>query len=122
MYPHERSLVKKLKDKPFALIGINSDTDREKLKKRIQEESITWRSFWNGPAGKQGPIAAHWNIQGWPTLYVLDHKGVIRFRSYKRDENGKRQIIDTDGKVFLRGEKLDHAVEQLLKEMEAEKK
>ena len=34
MYPHERSLVKKLKDQPFALIGVNSDRDLEKLKPR----------------------------------------------------------------------------------------
>jgi len=36
MYPHERSLVKKLEGKPFALIGINSDTDRDKIKERIK--------------------------------------------------------------------------------------
>ncbi len=32
MYPHERSLVEKLEGKPFALIGINSDLDRDKIK------------------------------------------------------------------------------------------
>ena len=39
MYPHERSLVKRLKDKPFALIGINSDEDKEKLRPRMVEEN-----------------------------------------------------------------------------------
>ena len=28
MFPHERSLVKRLENKPFALIGINSDKDK----------------------------------------------------------------------------------------------
>ena len=32
MYPHERSLVKRLEGQPFALIGVNSDRDREALK------------------------------------------------------------------------------------------
>jgi hypothetical protein len=32
MYPHERSLVKKMEGKPFALIGVNSDEDRDALK------------------------------------------------------------------------------------------
>ena len=32
MYPHERSLVKRMANRPFALIGVNSDRDREKLK------------------------------------------------------------------------------------------
>src|SRR5579871_5233140 len=80
MYPHERSLVKKLADKPFALIGVNSDTDLEKLKPRLQEEQITWRSFWNGPEGTGGPISVDWGVRGWPTLYVIDHKGVIRHK------------------------------------------
>ena len=36
MYPHERSLVERMKDKPFALIGVNSDVDKKKL--RIGDE------------------------------------------------------------------------------------
>lgn len=80
MYPHERSLVKKLADKPFALIGVNSDTDLEALKKVLEEEKITWRSFWNGKKGTGGPISAEWNVSGWPTLYVIDHKGILRHK------------------------------------------
>ena len=99
MYPHERSLVKRLKDKPFALIGVNSDRDKEKLRARMQEENITWRSFWNGPEGTSGPISAKWGVRGWPTIYVFDHEGVIRFKN-------------------VRGEKMDAAVDQLLEEME----
>jgi hypothetical protein len=99
MYPHERSLVARLKDKPFALIGINSDVDKEKLKKRLTEEKITWRSFWNGPKGPSGPIAQAWNVSGWPTIFVLDHKGIIRAKD-------------------LRGEPLDEAVDRLLAAME----
>ena len=64
MYPHERSLVKRLANEPFALIGVNSDGDLEKLKPRLEEEQITWRSFWNGPEGTSGPISTQWNIRG----------------------------------------------------------
>ena len=99
MYPHERSLVKRLADKPFALIGVNSDGDLEALRPRLVEESITWRSFWNGPKGTAGPISARWNVRGWPTIYVLDAQGVIRFKD-------------------VRGEEMDRAVDQLLAEME----
>ncbi len=48
MYPHERSLVKRLADEPFALLGINSDSDRQELKKVLAKEKITWRSWWDG--------------------------------------------------------------------------
>jgi hypothetical protein len=103
MYPHERSLVKKLADKPFALLGINSDIDKEELKKVMVKEEITWRSWWNGPQGTNGPIAKKWNVHGWPTIYVLDQKGVIRYKN-------------------VRGEKMDEAVERLLKEQSGEAK
>ena len=101
MYPHERSLVKRLADQPFALLGVNSDRDLEKLQGVLKEENITWRSFWNGEKGTSGPISTAWNVRAWPTIYVLDHNGVIRYKN-------------------VRGEKMDAAVDTLLKELKAE--
>jgi hypothetical protein len=100
MYPHERSLVKRLEGKPFALVGVNSDEDREQLKQVLVDERITWRSFWDG-GSTDGPISTQWNVSGWPTIYVLDHQGKIRFKN-------------------VRGEAMDRAVDQLLREMGVE--
>ena len=104
MYPHERSLVKKLADKPFVLLGVNSDTDLMELKKVLDEEQITWRSFWNGKEGTGGPISTEWNVHGWPTLYIIDHKGVIRHK-----------FVGSPG-----DEKLDAAIEKLVEVAEKE--
>lgn len=103
MYPHERSLVQRLAGKPFVLIGINSDSDREQLKKTMEEEGITWRSFWNG-GSTGGPISKKWNVRGWPTLYLLDDKGTIRHK-----------FLGSPG-----GETIDRLVTELLKEMGVE--
>ena len=94
MYPHERSLVKKFADAPFALIGVNSDRDKEKLAKRIQEENITWRSFWCGPQGTRGPIPTRWNVSGWPTIYLIDHEGVIRSKGHSLNDELLEQLIE----------------------------
>jgi hypothetical protein len=75
MYPLERSLVTKFQDKPFALIGVNSDTNRESVKKVHDSGDVTWRSFMDG---NPGPIAAAWGIAGWPTIFIIDAKGIIR--------------------------------------------
>jgi hypothetical protein len=102
MFPHERSLVKQLEGKPFALIGINSDRDREDCKKKNQENQITWRSFWNGEQGTGGPISAKWNVHGWPTMYLIDSKGIIRHK-YLGSPGGKvlneliAQLLKADG-------------------------
>jgi hypothetical protein len=79
MFEHERSLVKRLEGRPFVLIGVNSDQDREATKKKNEKEQITWRSFWNG-GNTRGPISTTWNVQGWPTLYIVDAKGMIRHK------------------------------------------
>ena len=104
MYPHERSLVKRLENKPFALLGVNSDP-KDKVEAALKRENITWRSFWDGGT-TGGPIAKQYGVHAWPTTYVLDVKGVIRYKN-------------------VRGEAMDVAVDALLKEMEsvgAEKK
>ena len=86
MFPHERSLVKRMEGRPFALIGINSDTDLEKVKKENEKQQITWRSFWCGKDGTRGPIPTKWNVSGWPTLYYIDHKGIIRAKNVRQEE------------------------------------
>jgi hypothetical protein len=99
MYPHERSLVKRLANEPFALIGVNSDP-KEKVLAALKRENITWRSYWDGGT-TGGPIASRWNVRGWPTIYVLDQKGVIRYKN-------------------VRGPAMDKAVDALLAEASAD--
>ena len=77
MIPHERSLVKRLSGKPFVLIGVNSDRDPEKLKNDLKENQVTWRSF-QDQRKENIPVSKEWNVQAWPTLYLIDHKGVIK--------------------------------------------
>ncbi len=102
MYPHERSLMKRLAGRPFALLGINSDRDRDALKEVMKTENITWRSWWDG-GSTRGPIASAWNVRGWPTIYVLDGQGKIRYKN-------------------VRGEAMDKAVDTLLAELGNESK
>jgi hypothetical protein len=98
MLPHERSLVKKLESKPFALVAVDSDPDKAKFKERAAKEEVTWPTFWDQSTG--GPIATAWNVRSWPTIYVIDAKGVIRHRD-------------------LRGDALEKAVDELVAEAEA---
>ena len=92
MFPHERSLVKKYSDKPFALVGVNSDTDKQRIPDRMQRYRLTWRSFWNGPKGPYGPIAKAWNVPTWPWVVVLDSKGVVRHQA--ANHKGLDDVID----------------------------
>jgi hypothetical protein len=103
MYPHERSLVKRLEGKPFVLLGVNSDEDKEKLKPVMAKEQITWRSWWDG-GSTQGPIQTSYDVSHWPTVYLIDHRGVIRHIDLREEK------------------KLDQAIDALLEECAADKK
>jgi peroxiredoxin len=99
LWPHERSLVKKYKDKPFALVGINTNSyEAKKLKEVMDKEKLTWRSF----ADVRDTISETWNVLGTPTLFVLDANGVIRHK-----------WLGSPGDKVL-----DAAIERLIKEAE----
>jgi hypothetical protein len=100
MYPHERSLVAKFKDRPFALLGVYTArraAEKEEVKTLVERGEITWRFWWDGA---NGPIANAWDIEYLPTIYLIDHKGVIR------------QQLEP-------GDDLEKALEPLLREAEA---
>jgi len=99
MFPHEKELVERLKDEPFTLLGVNTDKDAEYYRAQVEENGITWRSTFEGST--RGPVPTRWGVTYYPTIYVLDHEGAIRFKD-------------------VRGEDLDAAVDQLLAEMKGE--
>lgn len=97
--PHEKALVERFGNDGFAILGVNTDEDKAVYLKKKAEHGVTWRSVFNGTT--ETGIPNTWGVMGYPTTYLIDHKGVIRARS-------------------LRRESVDPVVEALLKEMAAE--
>jgi hypothetical protein len=63
------------------LIGINvAGNNAKQLKHIMERENLTWRTFADPGNVGQGAIATSWNVAGTPTLYIIDHKGVIRHK------------------------------------------
>jgi thiol-disulfide isomerase/thioredoxin len=98
MIPHSRELVKKLEDKPFVLVSVSIDAKKQALLDFMKKEEMPWTHWWNG---QNGPVVKDYQVMSIPSIWVLDHKGVIRFCN-------------------VRGEAMDKAVETLLAEMEKE--
>jgi thiol-disulfide isomerase/thioredoxin len=94
MIPHEREMVAKFKDKPFSLVSISVDEDKKELEEFLEKESMPWVHWWEGA---EAPLVKQWNVRFFPTIYVIDGKGVIRHKN-------------------IRGEELEKAVEKLLAE------
>ena len=89
MYPHERLMLQKYADKPFAILGVNCDT-RERYQQVLAQRKVTWPSFYDGPGG---PIAERWNVEGYPTVYVLNADGVIFYKDWSID--GLERAVET---------------------------
>ncbi|MEQ1892084.1 MAG: TlpA disulfide reductase family protein [Planctomycetota bacterium] len=75
MLPHEKALVQRLQNKPFALLGINNDGTAAEVLPRFKKEGITWR---NAIEPSENSLATQWNVSGYPNLYLVDAEGKIR--------------------------------------------
>jgi hypothetical protein len=73
--------VTNLRGRPFALVGVHcGGTTAEQLREVMAKEQLPWRSFADAGGAGAGPIATKWNLSATPTFYVIDHKGVIRYK------------------------------------------
>lgn len=77
MYEKERRLVEDFKDRPFALLGVNTD-EKPTLERLVSAGTVTWQNWHDGP---EGPIAKDWQVLSFPTVFVLDAEGRIRHRN-----------------------------------------
>jgi len=94
--------VTKLESKPFALIGVNTNnSEAKKLKEVMNREKMNWRSF-----ASRETILEQWNNPGTPMYYVIDHRGVIRFKWFG----------------YPGAKAIDTALERLIQEAEADGK
>jgi len=79
--PHEKKLFEQFAGRPFTIVGVNADDSREDALKIVREYNIPWRSFWNGNHTTTASITSNWNVRAWPTIYVIDHRGMIKYKN-----------------------------------------
>lgn len=95
MIPHQREMVKKLQGRPFELLSVSCDEEKTALTEFLQKNEMGWKHWW---AGRGGEFSKLLNIGFYPTIFVIDAKGTIRYKN-------------------IRGEELDKAIETLLQEV-----
>jgi hypothetical protein len=79
------------------LIGVNVvGHEPEKLKEVMEKEQVTWRSI------SSQTVTSRWNA-GTPTYYVIDVKGVIRYKWV--GSPGEQAIEMALEKLILQAEK-----------------
>lgn len=96
MLPGQRALVKRLEGKPFTLVSVSADEKAEQVTEFLKATPMPWVHWFDGPDGRIQQVL---NVTSYPTVYVIDAKGVIRHKD-------------------IRGKRLDAAVEALVAEIE----
>ena len=81
MYPDNIKLMEKYKDEDFVLMGVNSDQQRGRALQAYRGYKMNYDS-WNDVSGE---ITQAWGVDGFPTMVVLDKRGVIRHRMSTTD-------------------------------------
>jgi len=97
-YPYQRLLLDLYRNWPFALISVESGRDLEAARQSKTDARLLHRSFWDGGAKPgDGPIASAWAVTGWPTVYVIDGRGIIQFVDVRQEDLLKavRQLLTT---------------------------
>ncbi len=76
--PALRNLNKKfVKSEKFVMLGISSDGDEDKWSNFIVKQEMVWPQFLD----RQRAVQRAFRVNAFPTYIVLDHEGIIRFRS-----------------------------------------
>ena len=83
-YPYQKKLMETYKDERVVLLGVNSDSDLETIREaKATGEAPPYRTWWDGSTF--GPISMAWDIWAWPTTFILDEEGVVRFVNKRQD-------------------------------------
>lgn len=106
--PYERFMLDLYAKWPFAIVSVETGESRESVKRVKSAASLKYRSWWDAPrADSAGEIATAWNALGFPSIYVLDQAGVIRFVDVRYEDllKGVRQLLNEKDNRNDRGDK-----------------
>lgn len=88
------AMYKELVPKGFEIVGISGDVPGKEGEKMlgdyIKEKGISWPNLWDGKGPNEG-TAREWGISSWPTQFLVDRKGILRYNNIPGD---RRKIIE----------------------------
>lgn len=77
MLPNNKDLTDRYKDRPFAMVGINTDKQQDDLDKGMAKYSVNWRNVKNKQTDGS-LLTQSFGVKSSPTIVLIDSAGTIR--------------------------------------------
>jgi len=92
---HNQEMLEKNEEKwkgKARIVGISLDDSIEDVEKRVNERNWHKVEHYHAPGGFRSPAASQFGISGIPCVFLVDKKGIIRFRGHPASCNLEEEI------------------------------
>jgi thiol-disulfide isomerase/thioredoxin len=79
--PRVKQIYSQYHPKGLEIVGVSNDYDVDALKKFVVDDEMPWQEVYDAAAGadhKWNPITLSFGINGIPTMFLIDKKGILR--------------------------------------------
>jgi peroxiredoxin len=92
LIPVKKAAFKRYHHAGLEIVSISADFDKKELQSVIAREGIEWPQYYN-PSGKDNAAVKQFGIKHFPSMWILDRKGNIRYISAAQDLNMKIESL-----------------------------
>jgi len=78
--PHVRDAYERFQKQGFEVVGISFDMEKQQLEEVVKHERLAWPQYFDG-LGRDAAPGKAFGIQHWPSMWLLDRNGVVRYIS-----------------------------------------
>lgn len=78
--PHVRDAYARYRAQGLEIVGVSFDADQARLEEVVKRENIAWPQYFDG-GGRDAAPGKVFGIKHWPSMWLLDRNGVVRFIS-----------------------------------------
>ncbi|MFM8471164.1 MAG: TlpA family protein disulfide reductase [Limisphaerales bacterium] len=78
--PNVRAAYERYNKEGLEIVGISFDAEKQRLEDVVKRENIRWPQYFDG-GGREAAPGKTFGIRHWPSMWLLDRNGVVRFIS-----------------------------------------